>query len=514
MVAAALFLGGFSAEGFLLGRDLRSEEQQQQQRGGVVASRSSLPRRSGAAGRGGIVGAGAAAEASAAATAATNHHKNPLHLPLLHHNHHPTHYGTHQIGSHTLQTTLAGRIWPVLRKTLEALHPTKLKTAAHSVLEVANWQGVVFLLAVAYGTVPLTRMVWERSEVGRHLKSSGSQEGGDDEAEDGDDYDVDAAVSSSFPSWSDLKRRHAAEVASGLARVALTVYGVDVACVALTSLGFAFPSRWQIPTVFSKVAYAGWGLRTFLRFKTAALCRIFKVSPEAIQSGRLDLLNRTLTAVSVGLVSLLLLDWLSIRMGVALKGLLTLGSVGTLAFSLASKDLVSQFISGVFLSASSKVYKGDDVLFGDGTRGTIVKLGFVDTVLRSGDNYLTSVPNSKLANQKVSNLSRVRISQVAQTLRFHYEDADEIPALLETIKKEIREACPRLIADGSRPFRVFWTGFKEDHLEGECCTRDPCRYGAFSTRGFYGTREFDIIELFSLTFPGNNRFRDPFLSSQ
>ena len=77
----------------------------------------------------------------------------------------------------------------------------------------------------------------------------------------------------------------------------------------------------------------------------------------------------------------------------------------------------------------------------------------------------SSKPNNILSGQKISNLSRVVYSQVKQTLRFHYDDAEEIPALLDSIKEEIRKSCPRLITDNTRPFRVFWTGFNEDHLE-------------------------------------------------
>jgi Mechanosensitive ion channel len=349
-------------------------------------------------------------------------------------------HGTHRIGDHVLKTTLAGRIWPTLIKVSHLARPDKLRRMVRHVQGTMHWQGVAFLALIAYGTIPLTQYLWEKSS-----------------AKDG---------ITPGRSWSELKRRQVASVMSGLARVALSAYAVDLVCVALTSIGFAFPSLWNLPRAYGKIAYTIWGLQRFLQFKTAALCRLYRVSPETLQSGKLDVLNRALTVASVGLVSLFLFDWLSIQMGMAFKGLLAFGSVGTLAFTLASQDLVSQFISGIFLTASNKVYAGDDVVFGDGTKGTIVRLGFMDTVLRSGDNSITSVPNSKLASQKVSNLSRVRISQVTQTLRFHYEDADEIPALLDTIKSEIQESCPRLITDGSRPFRVFWTGFKEDHLEG------------------------------------------------
>jgi hypothetical protein len=78
---------------------------------------------------------------------------------------------------------------------------------------------------------------------------------------------------------------------------------------------------------------------------------------------------------------------------------------------------------------------------------------------------VTRVPNTLLSSQKVSNLSRIAQSQVKQTLRFQYRDALVLPALLADIKTEIRAACPQLITDNSRPFRAFWTDYKEDYLE-------------------------------------------------
>jgi small-conductance mechanosensitive channel len=95
----------------------------------------------------------------------------------------------------------------------------------------------------------------------------------------------------------------------------------------------------------------------------------------------------------------------------------------------------------------------------------VIKLGWMETELRQSDNIIMSVPNSILSGQRLSNLSRQKQCQVKQTLRFNYSDAEQIPALLDSIKSEIRKACPRLVTDGTRPFRVFWTGYKEDHLE-------------------------------------------------
>ncbi len=73
-------------------------------------------------------------------------------------------------------------------------------------------------------------------------------------------------------------------------------------------------------------------------------------------------------------------------------------------------------------------------------------------------------PLLQLSGQRVYNLSRTPRSQVKQSLRISYNDADKIPKLLEAIKEEIKEACPKLITDGSRAFRAYWQNYEDDHL--------------------------------------------------
>lgn len=181
--------------------------------------------------------------------------------------------------------------------------------------------------------------------------------------------------------------------------------------------------------------------------------------------GRVEIFNRLLNGVIVTISTLIFLDWMSVKMNHAVTGLFAFGSAGTLAFTLASQGLVTQLLSGLFLMFSDKMYVGDSVVFGDGTSGKVMQLGWMETLLRDSNNVVTRVPNTLLSSQKVSNLSRIRQSQVKQTLRFHYEDANVLPQLLEDIKTEIRAASPRLITDSSRPFRAFWTDYCEDYLE-------------------------------------------------
>lgn len=78
-----------------------------------------------------------------------------------------------------------------------------------------------------------------------------------------------------------------------------------------------------------------------------------------------------------------------------------------------------------------------------------------------------SIPNSQVVGQRIQNLSRADNCQVQLTLWFSYDDIDKMEAIVKAIKDEIRASCPKLITDGSRPFRVHFSDFKDDHLEVE-----------------------------------------------
>lgn len=73
--------------------------------------------------------------------------------------------------------------------------------------------------------------------------------------------------------------------------------------------------------------------------------------------------------------------------------------------------------------------------------------------------------NTELSNKRIINLSRTKQSTVHQTLRFSYDDIELLPTVLENIKTSIRNSCPELIDDGSRPFRAVWSDYGSNYLE-------------------------------------------------
>jgi hypothetical protein len=183
------------------------------------------------------------------------------------------------------KTTLAGNILPVLKKCL--IGPTMARTIVHNVVEITHWVDLVLLGALAFGASPLAKITYDRfGEEKRTL-------------------------------FEFSKRAKIASLIEQVSMVALSVYAVDVLYVCLSTIGFHWVNRFDLCGVYAKLAYTIWGVLVLLDFKTAALCRMFKVTEDNM--GKVGIPNRIINGIIVALSSLVLFDWLSIKMGIASK---------------------------------------------------------------------------------------------------------------------------------------------------------------------------------------------------
>ena len=338
--------------------------------------------------------------------------------------------GVQQVGSFISEevhrTFLAGNILPTLDKLI--LTPDKFRRIIATLGQVSDWQDVFFLLTLAYGIVPLFRLpfaLFLRDK--RNFEETG--------------YHV------------------VADLVQQVSKIALVCYVVDVLKVVIVEMGFEWDIIPHIPNLFARAAYTIWVARKLALFKKWLLCRVSQKKPD--QLGRMELIDHLADACIVLITGVALADHFNDEFGFALKSLFALGSVGTLVFSLASQGIVANLMNGLLLSASDRVYEGDKVLFGNGIEGIVVNLGWLETHILQSDDVMLTVPNSDLASEKLSNLSRLTKSQVKQVLRIDYKDVNKVSKLCDDIKTEIAAACPALINDGSRPFRAHWVGYED-----------------------------------------------------
>ena len=160
-----------------------------------------------------------------------------------------------------------------------------------------------------------------------------------------------------------------------------------------------------------------------------------------------------------------ILSYFEVETGIAVKGLFSVGATGTLILGLASKDIATQLMSGLMLNLSDKMFEGDTIQLPNGKVGKVDHMGWFETMIRGSDELVVGIPNTELSGQRIYNLSRTPRSQVKQELLVSYNDVAKIPQLLDSIKEEIKNDCPKLITYVSRPFRANWRNYEKDHLE-------------------------------------------------
>lgn len=98
------------------------------------------------------------------------------------------------------------------------------------------------------------------------------------------------------------------------------------------------------------------------------------------------------------LVIILAITWILQLIGINIQNIvISLGIVG-IAVGFASKDIVSNFISGLFVITDKQIEVGK-VIEVDGQKGTIRKVGFRNTYLINQDHHRIIVPNSVLSTK-------------------------------------------------------------------------------------------------------------------
>ncbi len=124
---------------------------------------------------------------------------------------------------------------------------------------------------------------------------------------------------------------------------------------------------------------------------------------------RAELLNLMLSVAKV-LILIIAATVILVKMGVNITGLLASLGIGGLAVALAAQDTLSNFFGLLKIIFDESFSQGDWIETAD-IEGTVVETGFISTKVRTFDNALITVPNSKLANTPLKNWSRRSIGR-------------------------------------------------------------------------------------------------------
>ena len=119
---------------------------------------------------------------------------------------------------------------------------------------------------------------------------------------------------------------------------------------------------------------------------------------EDIDMTRPYLLRNLLQYLIYFIAVLLILD----VVGIDIRGILVSVGIVSIIIGFAAKDVISNFMSGLFLATDKTVKVGDEIVV-DNIQGTVINITFRKITIRTADNVIVTVPNSILSTKPYKN---------------------------------------------------------------------------------------------------------------
>lgn len=150
-------------------------------------------------------------------------------------------------------------------------------------------------------------------------------------------------------------------------------------------------------------------------------------------------------------------------LGFSISGVLAFGGIGGIAIGFASKDLLSNFFGGLMIFLDRPFAVGDWIRSPDrDIEGTVEKIGWRLTVIRTFDKRPLYIPNSIFNTISVQNPSRMSHRRIRETIGIRYEDASKMEGIVNDVKTMLLEH-PEI--DPSQTLMVNFNSFAPSSLD-------------------------------------------------
>ena len=161
---------------------------------------------------------------------------------------------------------------------------------------------------------------------------------------------------------------------------------------------------------------------------------------------RKEFFNLFLNILKIIIAVVVILVILS-RVGVDLTGLVTSLGIGGVLIGFTAKDTLTNFFDSIRLVSEQAFSLGDWIETED-VEGFVVEIGLAATRIRTFDNALVTIPNSRLANSAIRNWSaRLVGRRIKFNLRIRYTyDMQELHRVLDAIRS-LLENHPDIVND-------------------------------------------------------------------
>ena len=175
-----------------------------------------------------------------------------------------------------------------------------------------------------------------------------------------------------------------------------------------------------------------WTLIRFISFVEVNIIEQQNIKGTTVDRTTADAISQLLR-VSVIITSLLVgLQTL----GFNISAILAFGGIGGIAVGFAAKDLLANFFGGLMIYLDRPFSVGDWIRSPDrDIEGTVEKIGWRLTLIRTFDKRPLYIPNSMFASISVENPSRMTHRRIYETIGVRYADGKHLPAIVNDIKE-------------------------------------------------------------------------------
>lgn len=150
-------------------------------------------------------------------------------------------------------------------------------------------------------------------------------------------------------------------------------------------------------------------------------------------------------------------------LGYSISGVLAFGGIGGIAVGYAAKDLLANFFGGLTIYLDRPFDVGDWIRSPDKEiEGTVEKIGWRLTIIRTFDKRPLYVPNSVFTTIAVENPSRMTNRRIYETIGIRYDDAGNMDKIVEDVK-EMLKAHPEI--DTNQTMIVNFNKFAPSSLD-------------------------------------------------
>lgn len=207
------------------------------------------------------------------------------------------------------------------------------------------------------------------------------------------------------------------------------------------------------------ILVVSWTLIRFITFVEVNVIEQQEIKGKKVDRTTADAISQLLR-VSVIVTSFLVALQ---TLGFNISAILAFGGIGGIAVGFAAKDLLANFFGGLMIYLDRPFSVGDWIRSPDrDIEGTVEKIGWRLTLIRTFDKRPLYIPNSMFASISVENPSRMTHRRIYETIGVRYDDSKHLPDIIKDVK-DMLLSHPEI--DSSQTLMVNFNQFASSSLD-------------------------------------------------